>query len=157
MFSKLLTDYCHQLLQVGAQQLDLPVGIVGRIWNDTYLIVAISCATSALKEGTAIPLNATCCREVYQKGRTIALTDLGGIAGLEKHPLFMKLPPEAYISAPIRLNNQIWGTVSFTSTQTRDLFTEEDIQLVEGYALLIHKKLLEEDAPEGSNRKASGH
>ncbi len=157
MFSKLLTDYCHQLLQVGVQQLNLPIGIVGRIWDDTYQIVAISCATSALKEGTTIPLNATCCREVYQKGRTIALTDLEGIAGLDKHPLFMKLPPEAYISAPIRLHDQIWGTVNFTSPQTRDIFTEEDIQLVESYALLIHKKLLEESAPKGSNRKASGH
>ena len=157
MQPKQLTDYCHQLLQAGTQQLKLPVGIVSRIFNDNYQIVAINCTVRAMKSGAIFPLHETYCREVYQTGCTIALTELGGVAGLCKHPLYVKMPLEAYISAPIHFHNQIWGTVNFTSMQTRQAFTEDEIQLVESYALLIQKKLLDLNAPPDTDRQAAGY
>ncbi len=145
MFPKTLTDYCHQLLEVGARQLDLPVGVVGCIQNDIYRIVAINRSLEAMKEGSVCPLKNTYCSDVYRTGRTIALTEAGGIEGIQSHPLYLEMPLVAYISAPIRHHEHIWGTVNFRSDQPRPHpeFTEEDIQLIEAYALLIHKKLLQ--------------
>jgi GAF domain-containing protein len=154
MFPKILTDYAHQLLEAGTKQLDLPVGIVSYIFNDNYQIVAINCELETMKEGAILPLRDTYCNDVYKTGRTLALTE---IEGLRNHPLYISMPLEAYISAPILHNEKIWGTVNFTSTTPHKPFTHADIQLIEAYALLIHKKLVKIDSTPFLNDSEAPH
>ncbi len=123
------------------------VGIVSHIYNDTYQIVAISTVTGALKEGSILPLRQTYCRDVFESKHTIALTEIDGTPGLQKHPLYVKMPLEAYISAPISFEKEIWGTVNFTSIAQHKGFTKENILLVENYAKHIEEMLIELNTP----------
>ena len=149
MFPRSLIDNCHKLLDEGAVELGLPVGIVSHIFNGNYQIVAINCGTMQMMDGSVFPLQDTYCRDVYQSGKTIAVTEIDGVKGMRLHPLYIKLPLEAYLSSPIRHHDRVWGTVNFTSPKTREPFTAFDIQLVEGYASQISEELGQLDRPSG--------
>ncbi len=146
MFSAPLTDFCHSLLNKGATRLHMPVGIVSRVYNDVYQVVAINSASGPLVEGACFPIQATYCRDVIKSGKTIAITEIDGTQGMRLHPLYVKMPLEAYISAPIFHDGKPWGTVNFTSTKIRDQFSPEEIELVEGFAAKVAEKLDEIDS-----------
>ncbi|ADE54503.1 GAF domain-containing protein [Coraliomargarita akajimensis] len=150
MFPKSLSDYCHHLLADGLKQVHMPIGIVSHIYNNNYEIVAIEANRCLLRDGALFPLNDTYCRDVYRSGETIALTEIDGVPGLQRHPLYVKMPLEAYLSAPIHHHGFVWGTVNFTSNDFRNRpFSRKEIQLCESYATLIQHKLCDLDTPLG--------
>jgi GAF domain-containing protein len=149
MLSKALTDYCHKLLRIGVQQLGLPLGIVSRVYNGSYQIIAINSAAGVLKEGAVFPIGQTYCREVVQTGQVVTLTEIDGVRGLKKHPLYIRMPLEAYISAPIFHDGVVWGTINFTSMQDRPPFRATDIECVTQLADHIASYLDQMEAPRG--------
>lgn len=133
---------CNQIIIEGLQRLSMSMGIVSHIENDMYEIVAVHSAGNVFVAGESFPLQDSYCREVYETGKTVALTALSGKAGLCKHPLYSGLPLEAYISAPIYQYDQVWGTLNFSSMKiSSDPFTEEDIKYIEFEAGKIAKAL----------------
>ncbi|MGB0416270.1 MAG: GAF domain-containing protein [Coraliomargarita sp.] len=149
MFPKTLVEDCHQLLDEGSAELGMPIGIVSHIFNGDYQIVAINCGNVMMMDGSVFPLQETYCRDVYKGGKTLAITEIGGVRGMRLHPLYIKLPLEAYISSPVRHRNLVWGTVNFTSPKTREPFTEYEIKLVEGLAKRVSEQLDRLDGPTG--------
>jgi GAF domain-containing protein len=145
MISNPLTEFCHGLLNKGATRLHMPVGIVSHVYNEVYQIVAINSASGPFVEGACFPIQATYCRDVIKKGKTIAITEIDGTLGMRRHPLYVKMPLEAYISAPIFHGGKPWGTVNFTSTKIREPFKPEEIELVECFAAKVAEKLDEID------------
>ncbi len=154
MLPKHLIDSCHELVNQGVQQLKMPVGIVSHIYNELYEIVAINSELGALIHGAVFPLSNTYCRDVYRTDKTIAITEIDGEQGMQRHPLYVTLPVEAYISAPIHREGEVWGTVNFTSSELRKPFSKDELKLVEGYAETISKWLTEIDAPKGKSTTA---
>jgi len=140
MFPRRLYNFCTQLLQKGSLKLNLPVGIVSHIYNNNYEIVAINSNVGSMRSGIVFPLSETYCRDVYDSGKTVATADVERLAG---HPLYVKMPLKAYISAPIHFQKGIWGTVNFTSGTPHPPFTKADIQLVESYAKKVTEQLME--------------
>lgn len=146
MLPKELTDPCHELVDQGVKQLDMPVGIVSHIYNDLYEIVAINSEMDGFIQGAVFPLNNTYCRDVYRTDKTIAITEIDHVLGMQLHPLYVSLPIEAYISAPIHHNRSVWGTVNFTSSEIHAPFSKADIERIEQYAATISQWLAERDA-----------
>ena len=140
-----LIDSCNELINRGVDQLDMPVGIVSHIYNDLYEIVTINSEMDEFINGAVFPLSKTYCREVYRTDKTIAITEIDHVLGMQLHPLYVTLPIEAYISAPIHYKGSVWGTVNFTSANIRPAFTKAEIELVEQYAETINKFLAEVD------------
>lgn len=141
-----LIDSCHKLVNQGVEQLDMPVGIVSHIYNDLYEIVTINSEMNEFIHGAVFPLSNTYCRDVYRTDTTIAITQIDNVLGMQLHPLYVRLPIEAYISAPIHHKHSVWGTVNFTSTKIHPSFEQSDIDLVEQYADKISKWLAGHDA-----------
>ena len=140
-----LVDSCHELINQGVEQLDMPVGIVSHIYNDLYEIVTINSEMDEFIQGAVFPLSNTYCRDVYRTDKTIAITEIDHVLGMQLHPLYVSLPVEAYISAPINHNGSVWGTINFTSAKIHPAFTKAEIELVEQYAETIGKCLAEID------------
>jgi GAF domain-containing protein len=143
-----LIESCQILVNEGIEQLKMPIGIVSHIYNDWYEIVTINSEIGEFIGGALFPLSSTYCRDVFRSQKTLAITEIDGVPGMKRHPLYVSLPLEAYISAPIRHNNEVWGTVNFTSPKYRNAFSKEEIQLVEGYADRISQWLPDIDQPE---------
>jgi GAF domain-containing protein len=149
MFPEPLIHACHEIVNQGVEQLKMPVGIVSHIYNDVYQIVTINREMGVLVNGAVFALSDTYCRDVYRADATLAITEIDGQPGMVRHPLYVNLPVEAYISAPIHHAGAVWGTVNFTSTELRKPFSTTEQKLVEGYAEQIGRFLDEIDTPNG--------
>ena len=148
MCPKSISKQSHALLDKGIKALNLPIGIVSHIYGDSYEIVALHCKAGTLAVGSILPLSDTYCRDVVAQSKTIALTEINGTPGLKLHPLYLKLPLEAYISSPIFHNGSVWGTINFTASTIRSPFTQSEIALVEAYARQLSERLAHLDSVE---------
>ncbi|WPJ95806.1 GAF domain-containing protein [Coraliomargarita algicola] len=147
MLHQKLRISCHRILDAGVKQLDVPIGIVSHIYNGLYRVIAINSEMGELVENAVFPLEKTYCRDVYQSGKAMALTDIDHVPGLRLHPLYLSLPLEAYIGAPIIRKDSVWGTVNFSSSKLHDAFTEQDLAYVESCARQVSELLADMDAP----------
>ena len=130
-----LKPFCEEVLEEGIEVFGLSLGIVSKVEDGLYTIVAVLPNDGAFQADETFPLKDTYCREVIEKESTVALTKLENVSGLCKHPLYSGLPLEAYISAPIRVGGKIWGTLNFSSMKVRENeFSAEEIELIESRA-----------------------
>jgi GAF domain-containing protein len=133
---------CEEILEEGVDIFNLSLGIVSKIEEDFYTVIAVMPPDSVFQAGETFELKDTYCRDVVEKGSSIALTELGDKPGLCKHPLYSGLPLEAYISAPIKIEGKIWGTLNFSSMKIQNnQFTQEEIELIESRADIIADKI----------------
>ncbi|MGL1902139.1 MAG: GAF domain-containing protein [Fibrobacterales bacterium] len=131
---KFKTKAAHFLTE-GRHILDLRMGIVSHITDERYTIISVNDETNTFRPMDSYDLESTYCRDVYKLGKTIALTEIDGIKGLKRHPLYLDFSLEAYISAPIFIQNTVWGTINFSSLAIRmHSFNEKEVYLVEYYA-----------------------
>ena len=140
MYTSQLRTLCNALIKTGRDKFNLSMGIVSHIEGDLYEIVAVSSATGVFVTGEKFDLNDTYCRQVYEQKKTIALTEIEGVTGLQYHPLYETLSLESYISSPIFVAGSVWGTINFSSMRLRkNAFTNEDIDYIEAAAKTISK------------------
>ena len=133
-----------RLLETGTSILGMQMGIVSKIYDGNYELIAIKDVACEFKVGDVLDLNNTYCRDVVSKGKTIAITEIDGVHGLQAHPLYAARALEAYIGVPIHLHNGVWGTINFSSMSLRsNSFTPAEIALVEAYAGLVAESLMQ--------------
>lgn len=114
------------------------MGIVSNIRGGEYEVVAVESETGIPVAGDCFRLEGVYCKEVVEKKRTVAITEIGGVQGMRQHPLYNSIPCEFYISAPIIAEGKIWGTVNYTSLEKRAApFSAEDIAFIEMQAAEI--------------------
>lgn len=136
------TELCERLLHEGRALLDLQVGIVSKIYASNYELVAIDDIVDEFKVGDVLDLDDTYCREVVAKCKTIAVTEIEGRPGMQRHPLYAVRALEAYIGVPIFVNGSVWGTINFSSMVLRTKkFSPAETALVEAYAGLISESM----------------
>ncbi|MGL1937117.1 MAG: GAF domain-containing protein [Fibrobacterales bacterium] len=136
----------NRFLTEGRHILNLRMGIVSHISEGSYTIISVNDENNTFRANDTYNLESTYCRDVFKLGKTIALTQIDGIKGLKRHPLYLDFSLEAYISTPIYLHNTIWGTVNFSSLALREQpFNKKEVLLVEYYAEELSKTLSEEN------------
>lgn len=136
--------FCEALLNQGRVQLSMETGIVSYIEGAVYKVVAVQARLTVFRAGDLFRLSDTYCREVLRSRRSVALSEVDGVPGLQRHPLYMPMALEAYIAAPIVIGDSIWGTVNYTSMQVRQRpFSDDHIALVEEQAREIAAVLKE--------------
>ena len=127
--------FCEALLAQGRAVLDMETGIVSYIEDAVYKVVAVQARLAVFRAGDLFRLSDTYCRDVVRSGRSVALSQVDGVPGLQRHPLYMPMALEAYIAAPIIIGDSIWGTVNYTSMLVHKRpFSDDDIALVERQA-----------------------
>lgn len=122
---------CSDMLREARETLGLEMGIVSHIVNDKYHVMAIDAGHNMIVPGEIFSLEDTVCNAVIREERFISLTSYHSPEGLREHPVYEAMKLEAYVAAPIWVNDEIWGTVNFTSTMTRPHpFTDDEKNLV---------------------------
>lgn len=146
--SIMLTDEffknCYNKLDKGLEKFNLNLGIVSRIENETYHLIAVRDVTETFVEGESFSLGDTYCREVWNKGISVSIPTENNKRKIHEHPLYTNLPLQAYISAPILHNSKIWGTINFSDLNSSYTFKQEDLQYIERLAADIAAGLFEE-------------
>ncbi len=135
MNTQKLRNLCMEILEEGREKYNLILGIVSHIHDDQYEIFAVSSLTEIPLVGDIYSLNAVYCRQVYEQKRTVAITEIDNKPGMMLHPLYDGFPIEVYLSSPIMVDNEVWGTLNFTSLDIKKTpFSAEDLQLNESQA-----------------------
>ncbi|MEM9980603.1 MAG: PAS domain S-box protein, partial [Cyanobacteria bacterium P01_D01_bin.2] len=118
-------------LDIGCQILGLETGIISQIVDQTYTIRSLR-TNLALVVGQEFPLANTYCAAVVKAQQTVTYGQVGTMANLRGHPAYQTLHIESYLGTPIWVNETIYGTLNFSSTQVRPhAFSRHEQEIVE--------------------------
>ncbi len=124
----LFDDY----LKAGCNLFDLDTGIISSIDGDTYKIQALKTDIDSLEIGMTFPLKDTYCRTVIKDKKTISYHEVGSEKSMQGHPAYENLKLESYLGTPIVVNNQIYGTLNFSSKNKKvTAFEDYKIEILE--------------------------
>lgn len=115
-FNELVIAY----LRAGLDIFGLETGIVSHIADGVYSVVDVVSNQDGIKSGDKFPLDGTYCSEVIKCGKVLGFPNVGKLTFMQDHPVYVNLRLEAYLSAPIYVDDALYGTLNFTSTQPRD-------------------------------------
>ena len=137
-FEELLRDY----LQSGCQMFRCLTGVIGLIENEIYTVYAIESSIATLYPQKQIPIEDTLCVEVVKEKKTITYSHIGEIETLCSHPIYQELNFESYIGTPIFVDNVVYATLSFASTEARNLpFSDREKESIEMMAQSIGRAI----------------
>ena len=135
-FKELFSDY----LKTGCSIFQCPTGIVSRVQGETYTIYAVLSEIESLYTNQKFELGKTFCAEVVRTKKTIAYNHVGANSKLTSHPVYQNLRLESYLSTPILVNEEVYGTLNFSSTQIRNRdFSIHEREIIELMAKSIGK------------------
>ncbi|MDP5170101.1 MAG: PAS domain S-box protein, partial [Bacteroidia bacterium] len=113
-------DSTHMLVQaflsLGVEMFGMPTGIISKIDGNDYEVKGLCTNLEGLSIGQHFELANTLCSEVVQSEATVCHFAIGN-SPLQTHPVYQALSLESYVGSPIRVNNQIYGTLNFSSQE----------------------------------------
>ncbi len=138
-----LRRLCRDILQRCSKELFMETGVVSRIVNDRYEIIAVISQNQVFVEGESYNFHNTICSQMFDCGATIAIADSSSLPKTTPHPLYLPRTMKAYIGTPIIVGGTIWGALDFTSFAPRPTpFSEDNIRCIEECAAQLVDSLL---------------
>lgn len=111
-------EQLRRALNLGARYLGLSGGVISQISGDDYRIHVQFSAHGQRDTPLFIPLNKTYCSLTLNMRDVIAEDDIPA-SEYRHHPAYLLTQVESYIGAPLWINGEVYGTLSFTSRKTR--------------------------------------
>jgi diguanylate cyclase (GGDEF)-like protein len=133
-----------QLLDMGLERFGLDIGILSKIEQNDYIIQScIAPASFSIKTGDQFDLSATYCSITCAAKGPVALEHVAKDAKLAIHPAYKAFSLESYIGIPIRLNDELYGTLNFSSPNPiHRKFLDTDIDALQLMASWIEVELI---------------
>ncbi|MBX2850684.1 MAG: PAS domain-containing protein [Phycisphaeraceae bacterium] len=130
------------ILRLGCQRLGLDFGVLARVDGQVYEVRSLcAVSSSTLKVGQSLTLGQTYCEKTINEGRTFSVSHAAHTP-LAAHPCYQSFGYESYIGTPVRVQGEVWGTVSFASRATLGRgFDPQDSDIVELLAAVMGAEL----------------
>lgn len=134
----------------GLDIFDLSLGVISKINDEEYQILAIQPGFAGLTPGIRLALKDTYCAMVVQENTVVSFDHIGLHPVMKEHPAYKSSLLESYIAAPIWVNGEIYGTLNFTSRLPRiSPFTKQDQEFIslmaQGLGSMIERDLLHQE------------
>ena len=113
-------DLIHEYLLSGIEVFGLETGIVSRIVGNSYTVCDVISPLDVLEKGQEFGLEDTYCREVIKSQQVLGFPQVGALDYMRCHPVYENLKLESYLSAPIFVADELFGTLNFTSVSMRE-------------------------------------
>ena len=143
IFSNSDLSYCQQIkkgLDIVASFLEMPVGIVSRIYDEKFQIeylVNNDARIKNVKEKSIYKLKDTYSELMYRENKLIVISDLQH-SRYKSHPSPINYKFNTYIGVPIERDGEVYGTLSFSSIDKRQKpFTEQEKEFVQVFGKWI--------------------
>ncbi len=142
-------ELAEETLAQGNRELSMSLGVLARIENNNYELIAVQSNTGAFVSGEKYRLGNSFCRLMMEQEKPIATTEIYRNAPSPGHPRYRTLPFECYIGAPVFHRNKPWGTLNFSSMAQRDRpFSAIEIDLVNSLSEKLSNLLDARNAPD---------
>ncbi len=120
----------EELLRLGAEQFDLPIGVLARVQGHRYHIVHSVSPGNILPAGTEYATCDTYCAEALKRLDTVSFEEATATERRDM-PAYRNFGLEAYLGTPVRVSGAVWGTLCFAGHQAHPrLFTSGDRELL---------------------------
>ena len=135
-----LKELFRDYLKTGCSIFQCKTGIISRVQAQTCTIYAVQSATESLSINQKFDLEDTFCAEVVKTKKTIAYNNISADSKLRHHSFSQNLQLECYLSTPILVNDEVYGTLNFSSNRVRNRdFSIHEREIIELMAQSISK------------------
>ena len=130
-------EQARQALALTTQLLGLDIGILSRIEDDVYTVVACHAPSTEMAPGDTFALGQTYCSLTLAADDVVAFSDIADTEHIG-HPCRDLFGLEAYIGFPVRVGGELYGTINFSAAApSPDPFTDADADLIRLLALWV--------------------
>lgn len=139
-----------QLIMMGLECFNLDIGILSRIDDSEYKVM--HCVTPEgvpLNAGDTFDYQSTYCEITCRSSGPVAIENMGEDDKYATHPAYQTFGLESYIGIPIVVDDEVYGTLNFSSAQPYPRkFREIDIDVLKLMASWIEVELVRRDQEE---------
>ena len=131
----------QEVLELGRQLFNMPLAIISHVIGEKYIVEHVASPDGAPPPGSEFKLGETYCHH------TLAANDATGFehaadSEIFNHPCYKAFGLEAYIGAPIYVNDELYGTLNFSSPEPHNAtFTNGDYNLIQLLAQWIGSEI----------------
>jgi two-component system CheB/CheR fusion protein len=137
-----IEDLFADYIQTGCKMFDLSTGIVSKVVDCTYTILAVQ-SPFDLSVGFTIDCQDTYCAKAIEQEKTVSFSHVGAIEEMKQHPIYQNWQLESFIGTPIFVNGVIYGTLNFADTTPREQgFESYEREIIEVMARDIGQSLV---------------
>ncbi len=130
-----------QLLALGTELFDMPMGIISHINGESYQIKYVKGPEWAPKPGTILNLGNTYCALILKDNEPTAISNVGA-SEIAVHPCYKDFCLESYIGIKLSVGDEPYGTLNFTSPDIRQTpFSHTELSLMRLFANWISSEL----------------
>lgn len=131
----------NQLLVLGLNTFKLDIGIVSHITGDVYTVEHILGPEGVPNPGDTFDFNNTYCAHTFL-GNTPKGFHHVAESEIASHPCYETFRLEAYLGAPVFVNNKRYGTLNFSSAAPRKKpFSVNEIALIQLFAQWVGSEM----------------
>ncbi|MDJ0733149.1 MAG: response regulator [Nostocaceae cyanobacterium] len=112
------TERVEQMLNMGCQRFGLEIGILSKIENNSYEVIAVQIPTDSplqIYPGDIFDLSQTYCNETLRVNKPICILKAGDNIKWKNHPCYINNQLESYIGTTVIVGGVIYGTLNFSS------------------------------------------
>ncbi len=111
-------EQLHRALSLGARYLGLSMGVISQITGDEYRVHVQYNASGQRDPQLSSSLAKTYCSLTVAQRDLVAADNIPA-SDYRQHPAYLLTQVETYIGAPLWINGDIYGTLSFSARKTR--------------------------------------
>ena len=123
----------QKLLTFGLNVFNLDLAIISKVEDQCYTVLYAVTPNNDLAIGTQFDLQGTYCTHTLKAGSALAFHNVSQ-SEIADHPCFANFQLESYIGAPIKIGNEVFGTVNFSSADSSPVFTDQTYDYIELFA-----------------------
>ncbi|MHC5768572.1 MAG: PAS domain S-box protein [Nostoc sp.] len=138
----------QNLLTMGCQVFNLEFGILGRVENSRYEVMAAQSPNNTLKKGDIFDIKQTLCSEVLNTNEPLTIEHTGA-SRWRNHAAYTAFGIESYIGTRVLVGDQVYSTLSFSSYAPRtEQFKSGHKELLKLMAQWIRSEIERQQAEE---------
>ena len=141
-----LDDKILKILSLGIEVFQQPIALVSHIEGEHYEVMYSVVPDDAVKPGDTFDLGSTYCSHTLRANGPTSFHHAGE-SYINTHPCYKNFGLESYIGIPIFVNNERYGTLSFSSPEVHEaVFDEHEYELIRLFSQWIGNELGREKA-----------
>ncbi|MBD2517018.1 PAS domain S-box protein [Nostoc sp. FACHB-973] len=138
----------QKLLTMGCQVFNLEFGILARVENSRYEVMAAQSPNNTLKKGDIFDIKQTLCCEVLDTNEPLTIEHTGA-SRWHNHAAYTAFGMESYIGTRVLVGDQVYSTLSFSSHAPRtEQFKSGHKELLKLMAQWIRSEIERQQAEE---------
>lgn len=120
----------QKILELGREHFGLPIGCVSRVEGDLYTVTHILAPNNDIKPGMTFDLADTYCKHIIETDRPISFHEFSKTHS-QLHSCFVHFGLEDFIGAPIYVDGERVGTITFSSPRPLKPFGARDLEVID--------------------------